>query len=157
MKIIDDEEDEDDMKRNVQSAEERRIQAQKEREEKQKKYEEVRARLFGTDNGISTGRGGGSGTSSPGSDTEGRGGRGRGRGRGGRGNGDRRMESKAEGQKELYDPNYTPKPITIQRRADGPASGTSTPRLEEQILRAPRGPDGNGRGGFAFGRGGSAG
>lgn len=161
VKIIDDDEDGEDMKRNVLSAEERRIRAQKEREEKQRKYEEVRARLFGTDAHSGSGKGGGSGTSSPGSESEGRGGRSRGRGRAARGIQDiRRTEGRGDGlaAKELYDPNSTPRPVSIQKRGGVPSSGTASPKLEEQVIRAPKGPDGNGRGGFVFGnRGGKAG
>lgn len=167
IRIEDDDEDEEDMKKNVLSAEQRKEKARVEREEKQRKYEEVRARLFGTEGSRENNKGNASGTSSPGSESEVRGGgRGRGRGRGGRGNIERsdarRLESRAEGQsqgqKELFDPNYTPKPgtVMIQRRGnEGSSSGSSTPKLEEQIYRTPRGPSSTGRGGF--GRGGKAG
>ncbi|CAK7272295.1 hypothetical protein SEPCBS57363_005058 [Sporothrix epigloea] len=76
----------------------------------------------------------------------------------------------------LYDPNYSPKPQSQQRRQQngggqhryqasgaGSASGsdasgspfpsqTGTPREEDFVVRAPRGPDGSGRGGFGFTR-----
>lgn len=60
-----------------------------------------------------------------------------------------------QGQKELYDPNYSPKPISIQQRGGGSSSGRSTPREKEesQILRQPRAPDSRGRGGFGRARG----
>lgn len=157
MTIEDDDEDEEDLKKNQQTAEERRLQAQREREEKQKKYEEVRARLFGT--GEST-----SGASSPGGVTppgeDARSTKGKGRGRGGRPQESRRPDSQ-NGSKELFDPNYTPKPssVTIQKRGnEASSSGRSTPRADEQVIRAPKGPDGSGRGGFGFAnRGGKAG
>lgn len=158
MTIEDDDEDEEDLKKNQQTAEERRVQAQKDREEKQKKYEEVRARLFGTSEP-------GSGASSPGrvtppaSGEEGKSNnRGKGRGRGGRQMESRRPESQS-GSRELFDPNYTPKPgsVAIQRRGnDGASSGRSTPREDDQVIRAPKGPDNAGRG-FGFNRGGKAG
>ncbi|KAI1467528.1 uncharacterized protein F4812DRAFT_400242 [Daldinia caldariorum] len=141
-----------------------------------------------------------SGASTPGAVTpprsaEGRGPRGRGRGgRGGGGGGHRHNESRGErdrgdrgdrdrdnniqrpgsqasGGRELYDPNYSPKPgFQLERRAnsnsnnnnnnsDGgaPLYRRSTPRDEEQVIRAPRGPDGSGRGGFGFAKRGAKG
>lgn len=109
-----------------------------------------------------------------------RGGRGRGRG-GGRGAGGGRgrggggsverggvvEQQTVEGQqprsavpstRELYDPNVSPRPPSLFRvggAAEGEArSGASSPRapLEEQAIRAPKGPDGSGRGGFGFAR-----
>ncbi|OBT67889.1 hypothetical protein VE03_02476 [Pseudogymnoascus sp. 23342-1-I1] len=155
------------------SVEEMRAKTQREREEKQKKYEEVRARLFGTDKK--------SGSSSPGNVTppsqgdDGRGGgrgKGRNRGNGGGGGGGgraqqdiRRPDSSHSGTRELFDPNYTAKPggVSIARRGNDASSGRSTPnstrgdREDAQILRTPRGPDA-GRGGFGFSnRGGKSG
>ncbi|KAA8567359.1 hypothetical protein EYC84_010386 [Monilinia fructicola] len=85
----------------------------------------------------------------------------KGRGRG-RGNEIRRPENRADsrtGQKELFDPNYTPKPgLTTTQKAtrsgegSRSGSGTSTPtsRENDQVIRAPRGPDATGKGfGFA--------
>lgn len=174
----DDGDDEEQLKKNKLSAEEMRAKTQREREEKQRKYEEVRARLFGTDAK--------SGSASPGNVTppagpgeEGRGGnRGKGRNRGGGGGGGgggngngrgqdiRRPDSSHGGPRELFDPNYTAKPgtVSIARRSNEPTSGRSTPnsvrgeREDGQVLRAPKGPDTSGRGGFAFAnRGGRAG
>ncbi|KAI0004669.1 hypothetical protein F4779DRAFT_621380 [Xylariaceae sp. FL0662B] len=64
--------------------------------------------------------------------------------------------------RELYDPNYSPKPgFQLERRGNGngnndnggaPLYRRSTPREEDQVIRAPRGPDGSGRGGFGFAR-----
>ncbi|KAI2616475.1 hypothetical protein GGR54DRAFT_641498 [Hypoxylon sp. NC1633] len=71
--------------------------------------------------------------------------------------------------RELYDPNYAPKPgFQLERRGanynnDGGAAlqlppRRSTPRDEDQqAIRAPRGPDGSGRGGFGFARRGARG
>lgn len=153
---IEDEDDEDeDMKKNQPTPEELRLKAQKEREEKQRKYEEVRARLFGTSDT-------GSGNSSPGTITppaqieEGKNTRGKGRCRVGNRQEGRRADSQS-GTKELFDPNYTPKPgsITIQKRGMETSSGRTTPRGEEQIIRTPKGPDVSGRSGFgATNRGG---
>ncbi|KAI1137882.1 hypothetical protein F5Y05DRAFT_64909 [Hypoxylon sp. FL0543] len=154
---------------------------QREREEKQRRYDEARAKIFGTGTGMG-GSNPSSGTSTPGAVTpprsaDGRGPRGRGRGRGG-GGGARHNESRGErdrdsnqrpgsqsGGRELYDPNYSPKPgFQLERRGnnynnDGgaPLSRRSTPREEDQVIRAPRGPDGSGRGGFGFAKRGAKG
>ncbi|TGO79908.1 hypothetical protein BELL_0020g00450 [Botrytis elliptica] len=141
------------------SAEELREKAQREREEKQRKYDEARARILGTSSSPRSNSGngrGGSGSNTPRNGTPPLQARGR-----GRGNDVRRPDSRPDsrtGQKELFDPNYTPKPgsFTIQktsRNGEGsrPGSGTSTPtsRENEQVIRAPRGPDAAGRG-FEF-------
>jgi hypothetical protein len=157
---IDDDEDEEEQNQNKPTPEELRAKRQREREEKQKKYEEVRARLFGKSDT-------GSGTSSPGNITppgfdENRShrdrGKGRGRGGGGRGQDTRRTDNQ-HGARELFDPN-SPRQgsVTMQRRSgEAASSGRSTPRDEDQIIRAPRGPSANGRGGFTLNRGGKAG
>lgn len=136
-KVTLEDDDEEETPKNGPSPEELRVRAQREREEKQKRYDEARARIMGTS----------SGTSSPGTITPPiEGGKGRGRGRGGRH--DNQRPSSQSGSKELFDPNYTPKPgVHIQKRnGEGSRSGTSTPREEEQVIRAPRGPDGQGLG-----------
>jgi hypothetical protein len=156
---IEDEDDEDDeSKKNQPTPEELRLKAQREREEKQRKYEEVRARLFGTTDT-------GSGNSSPGTTTppaqaeEVKNTRGKGRGRAIVRQDGRRPDSQG-GTRELFDPNYTPKPgtVTLQKRGTESPSGRTTPRADEQVIRAPKGPDGSGRGGFGFAnRGGKGG
>ncbi|KAL1973406.1 hypothetical protein VTN31DRAFT_6041 [Thermomyces dupontii] len=148
--------------------EERQAKALRDREEKQRKYEEVRERLFGTSSSNP-----GSGTSSParsGSATPPRQGnngnpnsnngndgghRGRGRSRGA-GRGDR---SRYQGQ--LYDPNYSQKPnsVFLQRR-DRQGSSASAERAaadhrsqsprQQQPIRTPRNPENSARGGFGF-------
>ena len=152
MTIEDEEEEDEEAKKNQPTPEELRLKAQREREEKQRKYEEVRARLFGTSDT-------GSGNSTPGTITpptqieDGRGNRGKSRGRGGGSRQEGRRPDTQGGTRELYDPNYTPKlgsSTTPRRVQDTSSSGRSTPRGEEQIIRAPRGPDGSGRGGFGF-------
>lgn len=144
------------------SAEELREKAQREREEKQRKYDEARARILGTSASPRSNSGngrGGSGGNSPRNGTPPLYDKGRGRGRG---NEIRRPENRADsrtGQKELFDPNYTPKPgLTTTQKAtrsgegSRSGSGTSTPtsRENDQVIRAPRGPDATGKGfGFA--------
>lgn len=135
------EDDEDGQKKNQPSPEELRIRAQRELEERKRKYAERRAELMAE-----------SGKTTPGSVTppneEGR--QIRGKGRGGSRQDNRRPESQS-GSKELFDPNYTPKPgVTVQKRnGDSSWSGRSTPREEEQLIRKPRGPDPSGGFGFA--------
>ncbi|KAI0969962.1 hypothetical protein F4678DRAFT_143184 [Xylaria arbuscula] len=163
----------DDEKTKVQlSPEEIRAKQQREREEKQRRYEEVRAKIFGTTpaaSGSGYGSNTSSGTSTPGNATpprssaDGRGPRGRGRGRGGGGSSgahrhnDNRGDSSSNQRpgsqsgssgRELYDPSYSPKPSSqLERRGGGtPVSNRPTLREEDQVIRSPRGPDGNSRG-----------
>ncbi|KAL2168291.1 hypothetical protein VTG60DRAFT_210 [Thermothelomyces hinnuleus] len=173
--LKEDEDDEGEEKKQPQeSPEEIRKRQQRELEEKQRRYEEARAKIFGDSNPSS-------GQSSPRTGTppsgggEGRQGhRGRGRGRGGRGRDqdnsrqDRRQQNNQRqnsqqqnnqqpgATRELFDPGYSPKPgFNIQKRGDSYSqSGTRSniPREEDQVIRAPRGPDGSGRGGFGFAR-----
>ncbi|KAI0489636.1 hypothetical protein F4859DRAFT_159706 [Xylaria cf. heliscus] len=175
---VDDEDSDDDKKKIQLTPEEVRAKQQREREEKQRRYEEVRAKIFGTASAAAAASGAGngsnpsSGTSTPGNatpprpPTDGRGPRGRGRGRGGHRHNDSRGDS-SNGQqrpgsqsglngRELYDPNYSPKPSFPQERRGGgtPVSGRSTPRDEDQVIRSPRGPDGNSRGFAKRGAGG---
>lgn len=149
----DDDESEDIARKTALALEERKRNAQREREEKQRKYEEVRERLFGNATMAA-----GSGASSPtGNVTPPGGAGGRAKNRGARGDG-RPSSSSSAGSKVqnrgLYDPSYTIKPdsVYIQRRE---TPDLQAAQREEQPLRAPRGPDGSGRGGFGFaGRGG---
>ncbi|CZR62063.1 uncharacterized protein PAC_11960 [Phialocephala subalpina] len=142
---IEDDDDEEEQKKDQPTPEELRARAQREREEKQRKYNEARERILGPSSGVS----------SPGNVTppteDSRGSRGKGRGRGnGRQQENSRPQSRS-GNKELFDPNYTPKPgVSIQKRGESSRSGRSTPRDEEQVIRAPKGPDASGKGfGFA--------
>ncbi|KAK3937183.1 hypothetical protein QBC46DRAFT_366402 [Diplogelasinospora grovesii] len=164
---IQDDDEEVDETKNQPSIEEIRQRQQREREEKQRRYDEARAKIFGTESKSNPSSGQSTpGTVTPPASSEGRQQNyhrgGRGRGRGGRGGGvakttDKMVRQVSSGTtRELYDPNHSPKPgFNIQKRAgDGsPArSGSTTPREEDQIIRAPRGPDGSGRGGFGFAR-----
>jgi hypothetical protein len=155
-------EDEEDHKEKELSLAERQAQAAKDREEKQRKYEERRQELFGTPSSSGntsqqhlSNTNNRSGTSTPASltppgsrsATPNRGGRGKG-GRGGRGAGgpasnpSTRNQSRGSQHRELYDPSYTPKPT----RDDG--QRVRTPDIHP--IRTPKGPDGSGRGGFGF-------
>ncbi|KEF56075.1 uncharacterized protein A1O9_07656 [Exophiala aquamarina CBS 119918] len=155
-------EDEEDHKAKELSLAERQAQAVKDREEKQRKYEERRQELFGTTsssgntsqqhlNNANTR----SGTSTPSSltppgsrsATPNRGGRGKG-GRGGRvpggpgSNTSTRNQSRGSQHRELYDPSHTPKPNREE------SQHARTPDIHP--IRTPRGPNGSGRGGFGF-------
>jgi hypothetical protein len=150
---LDDDEDseEEDRRRAETEFAERQVRAQREREEKQRKYQEVRERLFG-----SNANSGGDTTQSRSSSNEGsrNSSRGKGRGRG-------RPEAETAGEeapaarptsarKQLFDPGYTAKPnSTYLQKREGGGSGTHTP-TEERPIRAPRGPESTGRGGFGF-------
>lgn len=160
-------EDEDAEKQKRETPEEIRKRQQRELEEKQRRYDEARAKIFGDSNPSS-------GQSSPGTTTPPQGNEvrqnRRGRGRGGRGGGRGRdrdrddnarqdrtphANSPSSGPRELYDPNYAQKPgFNIQRRGDTsprPAGQSVSSREEDQAIRSPRGPDSSGRG-FGFAR-----
>ncbi|OOF95789.1 hypothetical protein ASPCADRAFT_207150 [Aspergillus carbonarius ITEM 5010] len=140
------------------TAEERQAIALRNLEEKQRKYEEARERLFGSPSAPT------SGASSPRSSTppkqhEGRG-KGRSRGNGRDNNRDKRDSSTASGKaKQLYDPG-SPKPNSTYGPRKEKQSGI---RREEdsqspkQPIRSPRGPDSSGRGGFRMGNRGARG
>lgn len=160
-----DDEGEETKQEEQPTPEEIRAKQKREREEKQRRYDEARAKIFGEPSPSS-------GASSPGTVTPPRSDgqrtpRGRGRGRGGmnsqrsyeRNNGesssqfDSRRNTQPGPARELYDPSYLPKPDSpAQGRGldSGPPSRKSTPRNEQPAIRAPRGPDGSGRGGFGF-------
>ncbi|KAJ5666003.1 uncharacterized protein N7477_008451 [Penicillium maclennaniae] len=152
---LDGEEDDsdDESKPREPTFEERQAIALKAREEKQRKYEEVRERLFGSPSATT------SGTSSPGSTTPPRqnssaDGRGKGKGRGGR-NYQKRDSSVASNKlsRNLYDPSTFTRPTgpQLQRRErQGGQTGSERSPAPQQPTRSPRGPDGSGRGGFGF-------
>ncbi|KAF6809406.1 hypothetical protein CMUS01_13690 [Colletotrichum musicola] len=170
LSLADDDAEDDKVEKKPQlTPEEIRAKQQREREEKQRRYDEARAKIFGESNPSS-------GASSPGTVTPprvgnegGRGnnrGRGRGRGGGYRGNPNRQEDGRRTGSRpdagrssetgrELYDPSYSSRGgPSLQRRGDsGHQFGRSTPRDDDQprqAIRSPRGPDGSGRGGFGF-------
>ena len=160
---LDDDANEEVKKENQPTPEEIRAKQKLEREEKQRRYDEARAKIFGEPSPSS-------GASSPGTVTPPRSDgqrtpRGRGRGRGGsstprnneRNNGEssqggNRRNAQPGPGRELYDPNYSPKPDSSGqgRGTDSRPPRNSTPRNEQQAIRAPRGPTESGRGGFGF-------
>ena len=122
----------------------RQDQARADREEKVKKYEETRRRIFGQADGSPDSNGG--------TPTMNANGRIRGGARGGRGGSrnDSRPtsagQSPARGaatQKQLFDPDVAPRPgSSSAQRGPVQIAGKS------QIIQQPRGPNGSGRGGF---------
>lgn len=163
------EDDGDDITKEAQpTPEEIRAKQKRDREEKQRRYEEARAKIFGESAPSS-------GNSSPGTVTPPRSdgqqtprARGRGGSRGGtniyqRNNDNsrqfegRRQVQQSGSSRELFDPNYASKPDSPSSQG-GSGSGEyssriSTSKNEQQAaIRSPRGPDGSGRGGFGFGR-----
>ena len=141
--LDDDDDSDDDTKPPQPTPEERHAIALKNREEKQRKYEEVRERLFGSPSATA------SGTSSPGSTTPPRQnstgeGRGRGKGRGGGRDHQKRDSSSASSKssRHLYDPSTSAKsngPF-LQRggRPQVERSGSDT-QAPQQPMRSPRG------------------
>ncbi|KAJ5942275.1 hypothetical protein N7516_002443 [Penicillium verrucosum] len=155
--LDDDEDSDDDTKPPQPTPEERHAIALKNREEKQRKYEEVRERLFGSPSATA------SSTSSPGSTTPPRQnstgeGKGRGKGRGGGRDQQKRDSSStsSKSSKHLYDPSTSAKSnAPFLQRGGRPLverSGSDT-QAPQQPVRSPRGPDASGRGGFNFNRG----
>ncbi|RWQ94501.1 hypothetical protein C8Q69DRAFT_499259 [Paecilomyces variotii] len=152
----DDDSDDESKKAPTMTPEERQAKALRDREEKQRRYEEVRERLFGSPSATT------SGASSPGSTTPPRQhhsgeGRGKGKGRGGGSHSrEKRDTSSASGRsRQLYDPGYTAKPnSTYLQKRDRQQSAerydNEQQQSPQQPTRAPRGPDGSGRGGFGF-------
>jgi len=155
----------------AESLRERTERARAEREEKERRYVEVRARLFGEDQGTKAKQGAEGQGMTAGNGAR-RGGRRGGDGRGGRSaasasasSADQSPARGAVGQrlgtqekqtsgKVLYDPTYQPKPgsVSIQRR-----DRSTGPGQQQQPIRQPQGPDSSGRGGFNFARGGGRG
>ncbi|KAL4958422.1 hypothetical protein BDW69DRAFT_47208 [Aspergillus filifer] len=131
--------------------EERQAMALKNREEKQRKYEEVRERLFGTPSAPTSGASSPRSETPPRTETRGKG-RGRGNGRDNNNNNrDRRDQSNASGKtKQLYDPGSPSRPNSSYGRRDWQQGGDRSDQSQSprQPIRNPRGPDSTGRGGF---------
>lgn len=157
---VDDTEEEEERKNKAPepTPEERQAMALRNLEERQRKYEEVRERLFGSPSADASGSSSPRSATPPNRQSDGRG-KGKSRG-GGRENNykDKRDPSSASSKsRQLYDPgNYSGRSNVnyVQRkesqspneRAEG--SQHVSPR---QPLRNPRGPDPSGRGGFKAG------
>ena len=159
LNLEDESSDEEDAGKKPLTLAERQAQAAKEREEKQRKYDERRQELFGsagTASSAAKATNGNSGSSTPRTTTPTPPGSrsatpNRGRGRGSKRGAATVMskDTQQKREKELFDPTYSPKPdsLYVQRREKGAAEGKES---EVQPIRAPKGPDGSGRGGFGF-------
>ena len=153
---LDDEDSEEEThKRHEPTPEERQAIALKNREEKQRKYEEVRERLFGSPSATTSGNSSPRSTTPPRQSQAGEG-RGKGKGRGGRENREKRDSSTASNKsRHLYDPSSPVKTNgSSQQRRDRQPGNQNTQDKQcapQQPYRNPRGPDGSGRGGFGFG------
>lgn len=155
-------EDEDDAAAQQKALEQAKVQAARDREEKQRKYEERRLELFGpqpASNGQAGQQANNSGGSSPANNTPSnsrpstphRGGkRGRGRGNANSVNMPRAQQQPFQQQhfRDVYDPAYSAKPNStyLMRREQG-GSGFAK---ESVPIREPRAPDGSGINGGGF-------
>ncbi|KAF2199940.1 hypothetical protein GQ43DRAFT_490571 [Delitschia confertaspora ATCC 74209] len=148
----DDNSEEERRKKKEEYAAERKAKLQREREEKERRYAEVRQRLFGTPTSTSEDN------SDRASASPNRQGRGKGKGRGGRESQPRSSneQSPAESmnsnsRRQLYDPTYSAKPnsVYVQRQESG-NNRPSTSKQPSQVIREPRGPEVSGRGGNGF-------
>ncbi|ORY13752.1 hypothetical protein BCR34DRAFT_480547 [Clohesyomyces aquaticus] len=146
LKLDDDDDSEEERRKQANaSLAERQARAQKERAEKERRYAEVRERLFGspTPNAEDS-----RGRSSPNKPN-----RGKGRGRGGhdsqpRSSNEQSPAGTGNPGRQLYDPSYSPKPNSVYiQKKDSSGSRPGTPSDLQQPLREPRGP---GRGGKGF-------
>lgn len=140
--LEDDEDEEDEARKNTMTPEERLEKSQRDREEKQKAYEERRRQLFGKDDGSPAS----SGATSIGKKSESRN---QSRNKSER---ESRPNSSASSRRgQLYDPNETSKPDALRLQKKEAVSNVIQP------TREPKAPDGTGRGGFGFSpRGGRA-
>ncbi|KFA71703.1 hypothetical protein S40288_08987 [Stachybotrys chartarum IBT 40288] len=153
-----DDDGEDDARKEVTlSPEQIRAKQKRDREEKQRRYEEARAKIFG-DSAPSSGASSPGTTTPPRTDSRGQG-RGRGRGGGLRNNDNRQFDNRrtpnsSGSGRELFDPNYLSKPESMSalRRGGDDFQGRVQQQQQQPAIRAPRGPDGSGRGGFGFAR-----
>lgn len=163
---LNDDDDDGEATKHQPTPEEIRQRQQRDLEEKQRRYDEARAKIFGA----TPKSGSPSGTSTPGITTpplsgegrqnsRGRGGRG-GRGRGGQrrdNNNNNNNNSRNDGERptsqsdgrSLFDPDSSSRPGSSATPRRG-GEGATTPRVQDTVIRMPRGPDGSGRGGFGF-------
>ncbi|TQB72719.1 hypothetical protein MPDQ_006512 [Monascus purpureus] len=136
--------------------EERQAMALRNLEEKQRKYEEVRERLFGSPSNAASGASSTGSATPPRQQYNGeRRGKGRSRG-GGRENRERRDSSAASGKsRRLYDPDCAAKPNSsyVQRKERPRTDDRNWDQQQAPLrpLRSPRQPDPSGRAGFGFG------
>lgn len=145
---LDDDSEEERRKKAEADFEERKLRAQRERAEKERKYAEARERIFGSPAASE-----GSRSNSPNKAT-----RGKGKARGGRESQRRSSNEQSPARsappaqapaRQLYDPTYTPKPgsVFIQKKENN-GSRPGTPSGLEKPIRQPQGPAKDGGRGF---------
>jgi hypothetical protein len=142
---LDDDDSEDERRKKAEADfEERKLRAQRERAEKERKYAEARERIFGSPAASE-----GSRSNSPSKAT-----RGKGKARGGREGQPRSSNEQSPARvaapaRQLYDPTYAQKPgsVFIQKKENGSRPGT--PSGLEKPVRQPQGPAKDGGPGFA--------
>jgi len=146
LNLDDDDSEEERRKKAAVDFEERKIRAQKERIEKERKYAEARERIFGSPAASETSR-----SNSPNKAT-----RGKGKARGGRESQPRSSNEQSPARnavpvpapaRQLYDPTYTPKPGSVfLQKKEAIDSRPGTPGGLEKPIRQPQGPTSDGRG-----------
>lgn len=160
-----DDSEEDDEKQNKPpepTPEERQAIALRNLEERQRKYEEVRERLFGTSSADASGNSSPRSATPPTRQQPDSRGKGKSRG-GGRENYKEKRDSSSTSSKsrQLYDPAGNPGKLSanyVQRKdsqSPNDRTGSAQHQAPRQPLRNPRGPDPSGRGGFKQGARGS--
>ncbi|KAJ5496121.1 hypothetical protein N7539_001237 [Penicillium diatomitis] len=157
---LDDDGDSDDdrSKQRQPTFEERQAMALKNREERQRKYEEARERLFGSPSAPTSGNSTPRSTTPPHHNQSAEG-RGKGKGRGGQRDYREKRDSSSvsnRSRQQLYDPASPNRstggsPFQRRDRSRGDKTDVEKTELPQQPIRNPRGPDASGRGGFGFG------
>ncbi|KAJ5217279.1 hypothetical protein N7468_010287 [Penicillium chermesinum] len=148
----------EDTKNAEPTPEERQAQALKNREEKQRKYEEVRERLFGSNSANTSGASSPRSTTPPRQTQQGEG-RGKGKGRGGGRDYQKRDSSSTSSKSRhnnLFDPSSPGRSTGSLQKRDRPQierNDSDKQTAPHQPVRSPRGPDASGRGGFKLNRG----
>lgn len=160
---VDDSEEDDEKQQNKPpepTPEERQAMALRNLEERQRKYEEVRERLFGSPSADASGNSSPRSATPPTRQPDSRG-KGKSRG-GGRENYKEKRDSSSTSSKsrQLYDPGNTGRSGAnyVQRKdsqSPNDRTGGAQHQAPRQPLRSPRGPDPSGRGGFKQGSRGS--
>ncbi|KAF1943202.1 hypothetical protein EJ02DRAFT_144803 [Clathrospora elynae] len=144
MSLEDDDSEEERQKKAAADFEERKLRAQKERAEKERKYAEARERIFGSPAASAADD---SRSNSPNKAT-----RGKGRGRGGRDSQPRSSNEQSPARtaapaRQVFEPTYAPKPGSVYiHKKEAHTSRPSTPNTQEKPSRQPQGPAGGGRG-----------
>lgn len=143
-----DDSEEEERRRAAETFAERQAKAQREREEKQRKYAEARERILGSPAEDAQSRSSSKGAQHSRSRNSSRG---KGKGKSDIEGIQSNDQSPARGstpKRQLFDPNYTSKPTSsfAQRGSDVRLESAT----ESQHVRAPKGPDGNGHGGFGL-------